>query len=301
MEAAPAEFEEYSTASASYDAVRVPVGLELIARCLARSPVALGRQVLVDAGCGTGNYLLAFAGEVRRLHGIDSNPGMLEKARRKLGRRSDRTLSRGSITALPFADASVDGVMCNQVLHHLDDPDRRRTGAAGRWPHTAACIREAQRILRPGGVLVINTCSRRQLADGFWWADLIPDAMGRVARRYAPLQELAVLLRQAGLVVETELALAAPLQGAGYLDPRGPLRESWRRSDSTWSLCRPEELEKAMARLEAMLDGDRMGCYLEQREAARREVGQTTSVCARKPRPSPAGAAPGAPVRGNPA
>ena len=83
-------------------------------------------MTLLDAGCGTGNYACALLPHVACIEALDRSAGMLEVAARKLAAAvagGRVVLHRGSIDALPLADASVDGVMINQVLHHLpDDP-----------------------------------------------------------------------------------------------------------------------------------------------------------------------------------
>jgi SAM-dependent methyltransferase len=46
------------------------------------------------------------------------------------------------VTQVPWPDASADCVICTEVLEHLPDP--------------AACVREAERLLRPGGVFLCS-------------------------------------------------------------------------------------------------------------------------------------------------
>jgi hypothetical protein len=142
---------------------------------------------------------------------------------------------------------------------------------------------EAYRVLRPEGILVCNTSSHRQLRDGFWWADLIPEAVTRIARRFPTLDYLHSLLeavgfRFGGIIVP----LHEVLQGNKYLDPQGPLDKAYRDGDSTWSLTTEEELQNALARLQVMHDDGSIASYLQQREQLRYEIGQTTCVFARK-------------------
>src|SRR5690606_5937925 len=79
-----------------------------------------------------------------RAVGIDLSPGMLEKAR-------DRGLDvvEGSVTALPFEDASFDVVYSFKVLPHV--PDLRRA------------LQEASRVTRPSGIVVVELYNRRSL------------------------------------------------------------------------------------------------------------------------------------------
>lgn len=54
----------------------------------------------------------------------------------------------GDARQLPMADASVDHVVYPLVLHHITDGD-----AAVSRANVLACLREAHRVLRPGGVV----------------------------------------------------------------------------------------------------------------------------------------------------
>ena len=56
---------------------------------------------------------------------------------------SGRAMVEADLTALPFEDAAFDLVLCSHVLEHV--PDDR------------AALRELRRVLRPGGLAVIQT------------------------------------------------------------------------------------------------------------------------------------------------
>lgn len=107
---------------------------------------ALGPEpsdLLIDLGTGTGRTLELFADRYARGVGIDVNPSMLAYARAKLGRDSlaHTQVRHGDIYNLSFADEVADTVIMHQVLHFLSDP--------------AHAIREAGRVLGPGGRLLI--------------------------------------------------------------------------------------------------------------------------------------------------
>src|SRR5215212_271244 len=117
-------YENYTQTSKNYDKTREPVGTEITVGCFAHAPAPLDRAVVLDAGCGTGNYARAMLNYVDRIAAVDLNPGMLQVAERKLaGPKAEGRVSfhRARIDELPFEDAVFDGVMINQVLHHLED------------------------------------------------------------------------------------------------------------------------------------------------------------------------------------
>lgn len=277
------EFEDYDTTSGSYDQTRVPVGLPIILDYLASTPTVLSEQTVLDAGCGTGSCLAELRGRVGTLHGRELNTGMQQVARARFAGDPGVQIDQGSITELPFADETFDGVICNQVLHHLDRGEGEDANAT-EFPNVRSFFREAFRVLRPHGVLVINTSSHQQHREGFWWAALIPAAIDRMLQRFPSVARLESMFRQTGFEgLDFVVPVAEALQGKQYLDPAGPLSAAWRAGDSTWSLTTEEELSLALDNVRSRLEDGSMAAFLEERERHRAKIGQTTFLSARKP------------------
>jgi ubiquinone/menaquinone biosynthesis C-methylase UbiE len=99
-----------------------------------------GGEVL-EIAIGTGRNLSFYPDEIR-LTGVELSPPMVEIARQRaaeLGREVELRL--GDAEALDFADASFDTVICTYSLCTI--PDDR------------AAVREAKRVLRPGGKFIL--------------------------------------------------------------------------------------------------------------------------------------------------
>jgi hypothetical protein len=142
---------------------------------------------------------------------------------------------------------------------------------------------ELGRVVRSGGLLSVNTCSREQLDDGFWSYTLIPEAVAEVQRRHIPLDTLESLLDDAGFEPTSRIVpVSAVLQGAAYWDPRGPLAPAWRGGDSMWALPSADELAAALARVEQMDVADELQEFVRQHDMRRQSVGQITFVFAEK-------------------
>jgi ubiquinone/menaquinone biosynthesis C-methylase UbiE len=100
-------------------------------------------QSMLDLGTGTGRLLEILAPLYRRGVGIDMSREMLAIARANLDRAGvhHAQVRQGDIHAPPVERDAFDLVTIHQVLHYLDDPQ--------------AAIREAARMLRPSGRLIV--------------------------------------------------------------------------------------------------------------------------------------------------
>jgi ubiquinone/menaquinone biosynthesis C-methylase UbiE len=118
-----------------------------------------GRDVL-ECGCGTGLLLERIAAFARSARGIDLSPGMLDHARAR-----GLDVREGSVTSLPFDDASFDVTCSFKVLAHV--------------PDIGKALAEMARVTRPGGVVLAefyNPLSLRALAKRVGPAGKISDA-----------------------------------------------------------------------------------------------------------------------------
>ncbi len=100
-----------------------------------------GRRI-ADVGTGIGHYPMLLARRTGRTYGIESEPQLLEEARRRAGdsHQPNIRIVQGAPTALPLRDGAVDVVLSGTI-----EPDDASLPA----------IAEATRVLRPGGRLIV--------------------------------------------------------------------------------------------------------------------------------------------------
>jgi 2-polyprenyl-6-hydroxyphenyl methylase / 3-demethylubiquinone-9 3-methyltransferase len=102
--------------------------------------------MLVDVACGGGLLHPYIEGKGYRHIGVDQSEYSLEVAQR----HGVDEVIQTDVTKLPFDDSSVDVVVAGQCLEHMEKP------------YTVAA--ECCRILRPGGLLVLDTIATTLLA-----------------------------------------------------------------------------------------------------------------------------------------
>lgn len=74
------EFENYDVTSTNYVNKRRPIGLDVIEKEFKDNFKDI---VLLDAGCGTGNYTFALADKVKSIYCFDFNEGMIKQAKQQ--------------------------------------------------------------------------------------------------------------------------------------------------------------------------------------------------------------------------
>ncbi len=118
---------------------------------------------ILDLGCGTGivaRVLRERLGGAARITGLDAAPPMIAMAKSVAPELDFR---EGNAMALPFADHSFDLILSQQMLQFV--PDR------------ALALREARRVLVPGGRLLLSTWRPRTMAP-------LHDALVKLAEKH---------------------------------------------------------------------------------------------------------------------
>ncbi|HUA80083.1 MAG TPA: class I SAM-dependent methyltransferase [Dyella sp.] len=141
---------------------------------LSLMPATLQGQSVLDAGCGSGRYMLQMLRRgASRGTGIDLSSAMLARARTELadhGHRDRVQLMQGSLMALPVLDAYADTTACGLVVGHLENLQQ--------------ALGELRRATRPGGTILCSDVHPTGHALG-WLRDFKSEGR-RYAVRHTP-------------------------------------------------------------------------------------------------------------------
>jgi ubiquinone/menaquinone biosynthesis C-methylase UbiE len=176
-------------------------------RQVAHLAPAPGVRVL-DAGCGRGEVLLACSRAGASVAGIDYSEAAVEISRDTLADVAGADIRQGEISKLPWPDASFDRVLSGDVIEHLDPADGD------------AMLREARRVLRPGGWLVLHTAPNLLFLKVTWpvarWP-LIAAGYGESVHR---LESWVAASKRYHVNEQSLYGLRRSLRAAGFTSPR---------------------------------------------------------------------------------
>ena len=197
---------------------------------------APGRRLL-DVGGGTGNYAAALRDEGWEPVVCDRSPEMLAHAAAK-----GLDTVEADAQALPFADASFDGLICVSMLHHVDDRSR--------------ALAEQRRVLRPGGRGALMLYTREDIADA-WYHDYFPSTRAWMDASHPSLADLLAELPGARRIELVFRDLQDASLAALSAFPDKVLDPAWRSQTSYFErLARdhPDELTTGLERLRADIE-----------------------------------------------
>ena len=182
------------------------------------------------------------------------------------------------ILQLSFPDKSFHAYMANQVLHHLDHRNH--------FQSINVFLSEASRVLKPGGQLIINTCSQEQLdpnSGSYWHYKYIYPAAYSIQKHYIPIQELEVRLESLGFIeIKRTIPQEKIFSQRYYEDPCIALEPEFRKGDSTYSFLSEVELEESNCRLREAIEEDSVCEFMIRATTRAAEIGEGVIVSARK-------------------
>ncbi len=187
-------------------------------------------RMLLDLGCGTGNYTAALSKTVKSVIGLDISKGMIEQARAKF---PVLRFLCGDVTNLPFDSQTFDGAFAIQALHHVKKKE--------------VFLSEAHRVLRKGAYIAIHSCSHKQMRSS-WYYHYFPKGLEVDLARIPDSGEIASLLERAGFS-NIGIEICYTDVGVAYETPERYLDRNYRESISTFAFLKKEDIESGCEKL----------------------------------------------------
>ena len=190
-----------------------------------------GRNV-VEVGCGTGHWLAVLADTGARVHGLDASAEMLAKARSRL---PDVELVQGHAETLPWPDATFDRVICVNAIHHFGNK--------------RGFVREARRVLAPGGIAMVIGLDPHRAEDRWWVYQYYESALALDRARFPSGVQVEAWMTESGLAdVSTSLVQRLALRPS--YDELVAEGQTAKQSASQLTLLSDEEYVRGLAQLE---------------------------------------------------
>lgn len=203
-------------------------------------------SLVVDIGCGSGNYTIALQQMGLEMTGTDISSTMLDNAKLK---NHNITWIKANANELPVLDSAFKGAICTLVIHHFEELE--------------GPFREAYRVIGEGR-FVIFTSSPEQMRN-YWLVEYFPNAMEASLRQMPPLEKVVNALRKVGFsIVGSETFMVQPdlkdfFLYSGKYDPSMYLDAKVRKGISTFaSLAFEDEVKDGCQRLKHDIDSGKI-------------------------------------------
>jgi ubiquinone/menaquinone biosynthesis C-methylase UbiE len=269
----------YNDTFVCYDQNRKPNGLEEILHCFEQTRIPVNKQIVLEGGFGTGAYINQIRHHVKKTYGVEGSYQGYKETKEKIGDAKNVHLEMGNILDLTFSDDFFDAYMVNQVLHHLDTELS--------YPNLTLFLKESRRVIKPGGVLTINTSSQEQLHPNsgvYWNYKYIEKAVISMKKRYIPVPELLSRLVDLGFTeVKTTIPSGKLFQEQYYRNPRLALDTDFQKADSVYCFCSKEQINQANSLIRSSIDDGSIYEQMEQTAKQALKIGEAVIISARNP------------------
>lgn len=251
----------YDLVSQIYDESRIitPETYKILVNCLAINH----DSVVLDIGCGTGNYTSAIKRITNNIIGIDQSIGMLQRARRK---NYALSLICCDATELPFESETFDAAYSTFVIHHVNNK--------------VAFLNEAYRVLKDNSCFAIESCTHQQMQT-FWFYHYFPQGLEIDIARIPDSLEIVTMLDKVGFSdIKIEISYTDIVRE--YDNPELYLDKNYRDGQSTFQFLAESDIKLGCIKLRQDIESGRIGNIIKDYEARERQAGGSIIISGHK-------------------
>jgi hypothetical protein len=142
------------------------------------------------------------------------------------------------------------------VLHHIEDRNREIKDLQNiEFPTIKEVFHEFHRVLKPGGILMVNYTFPEQ-NRGYWWIDRLTSHLIDFYKKVTPeVSQFKLMLGEIGFIDTKDVKITdVPYKMEQLLDINMIKSKDFRDGDSSWALLSAEELDEAMKKLDKMIE-----------------------------------------------
>jgi ubiquinone/menaquinone biosynthesis C-methylase UbiE len=253
---------DYDKLSRIYDTSRV-ANAETTEKLLRLLHIG-GNSLVLDMGCGSGNYAAVLQQMARSVIGVDISIGMIKQAQVKF---PGLTFIGGDVGSLPFKSGTFDAAYAIQVLHHVKEKD--------------TFLSEAYRVLRNGAYIAVHQCSHKQI-QAFWFYHYFPKGLEADLARIPDSGEVVSMLERAGFS-DIGMEICYQDEVVVHETPESYLDKNYRDSISTFAFLTRQEIEWGCEKLREDIASGAVGGFVRRSNAkVANDVGGSSIIYGQK-------------------
>jgi len=221
----------YNRIASEFNELRLDRYTEIVATgTIVRAFIEPEKGPLLDVGCGTGRYACYLSKLGFNVIGVDKSCAQLCQAPEIIPRICACAL------ALPLGNETVSGMVIIDAIHQFDSYRK--------------ALFEAFRVIKPGGTLIIKTCSHEDLRKRPF-GDLFPSALAVNIERYPDIP----LLKEALAIAGFEAIKTIPTYTEQEMEVSALLHNFRHQLNTTLDLIPRNEFREGCKELESSLKG----------------------------------------------
>jgi len=267
--------ENYDVASEFYVKSRNAVGIDIILGASTKANIDIKLSSLIDLGCGSGKYCIPLARYFNKVDGVDLSAGQIKEAKKLalVNKVDNAQFFQGDIRSInQFNDNQYNAAIISVVLHHIrsDDGDHFR--------EQRKALSEAIRVVRSDGIIIIATCSHKQVERGAWYCEVMPDHIINLRKSYyTEFSLIDDFMSDNDFIPDGRFVdVGNILHGEKYKDFENIFDPDFRKTDSIFSSLSDTDLDEFLKNVSSLKESGKIYDLISSNNESIANQGQVT-------------------------